>query len=77
MTATVRPDGILVLPREACELLGLKAGQTLEVRAEGEVLVAWKKSDTDPFEKWRGRGQLPTGTTGDEYLRIARDGHGD
>jgi bifunctional DNA-binding transcriptional regulator/antitoxin component of YhaV-PrlF toxin-antitoxin module len=58
MTATVQPDGALVLPREACERLGLKAGQILEVQTEGDLLVAWKKSATNPFENWRGRGRL-------------------
>lgn len=75
MTATVQPDGTLFLPREACERLGLKAGQILEVQTEGDVLVAWKKSATNPFEKWRGRGRLPAGTSGDDYLRLLRDGH--
>lgn len=74
MTATVQPTGELVLTREACELLGLKAGQTLEVQTEGNLLIAWKRSEANPFEKWRGRGHLPSGTTGDEYLRSTRDG---
>lgn len=75
MTAAVQTDGALVLPREACERLGLKAGQILEVQAEGDVLVAWKESATNPFEKWRGRGRLPAETTVDENLRLTRDGH--
>jgi bifunctional DNA-binding transcriptional regulator/antitoxin component of YhaV-PrlF toxin-antitoxin module len=75
MTATVQPDGALVLPREACERLGLKAGQVLEVQTEGDLLVAWKKSATNPFENWRGRGRLPAGTSGDDYLQLLRDGH--
>ena len=74
MTATVQPNGVLVLPREACELLGLKAGQTLEVQTEGEMIIAWKRSEANPFERWRGRGHLPVGTTGDDYLRYTRDG---
>lgn len=74
MTALVTADGLLALPREACERLGLTAGQTLEVQTEGGLLVAWKKSDTDPFEKWRGAGRLPAGQTTDEYLRLTRDG---
>jgi hypothetical protein len=40
------------------------------------LLVAWKKSANDPFEKWRGRGRLPVGENGDEYLRLIRDGDG-
>jgi len=72
MPATVQPDGALVLPREARERLGLKAGEILEVQAQGDVLVAWKKSATNPFEKSRGRGRLPAGTSVDEYLRLTR-----
>ena len=74
MTATVQPDGVLVLPREACELLCLKADQTLEVQTEGEMLIAGKRSEANPFERWRGRGHLPVGTTGDDHLRYTRDG---
>jgi len=74
MNALVTADGQLTLPREVFERLGLVAGQTLEVQTEGDLLVAWKKSDADPFEKWRGRGQLPAGQTAEEYLRLVRDG---
>ena len=74
MTALVNADGQLTLPREVCDRLGLSCGQVLEVQTEGNLLLAWKKSDPDPFEKWRGRGRLPTGKTVDEYLRLARDG---
>lgn len=74
MTAVVTEDGQLPLPRELCEQLGLAPGQTLEVRSEGHLLVAWKKSGHDPFEKWRGRGVVATGSNADEYLRLTRDG---
>ncbi len=76
MIALVTADGQLTLPREVVERLGLIAGQALEVQTEGDLLVAWKKSDADPFEKWRGRGQLPAGKTTEEYLRLIRDGDG-
>ena len=76
MIVTVTTDGQLILPRDVCERLGLVAGQTLEVQAEGDLLVAWKKSNTDPFEKWRGRGRLPVGKSADEYLSLIRDGDG-
>ena len=69
MTAFVSADGQLALPREVLERLGLVAGQTLEVQTEGDLLVAWKKSDADPSEKWRGRGQLPAGQTAEEFLQ--------
>lgn len=72
ITALVTADGKLTLPREVVGRLGLSAGQALEVQTEGDLLVAWKKSDADPFEKWRGLGQLPAGQTAAEYLRLTR-----
>jgi len=76
MTAVVTKDGQLPLPRELCEQLGLAPGQALEICSENGLLVAWKKSANDPFEKWRGRGQLPMGKNADEYLRLIREGDG-
>ena len=75
MTAVVTKDGQLPLPHELCEKLGWAAGQTVEVCSENGLLVAWKKSSDDPFEKWRGRGQLPDGKNADEYLSLIRDGN--
>ena len=76
MTAVVTKDGQLPLPRELCEELGLAPGQALEMCSESGRLVAWKKPPSDPFEKWRGRGHLPTGKNADEYLRLIREGDG-
>jgi bifunctional DNA-binding transcriptional regulator/antitoxin component of YhaV-PrlF toxin-antitoxin module len=76
MTAVVTNDGQLPLPPEVCEQLGLTPGQTLEIHTENGLLVAWKKSANDPYEKWRGRGRLPAGKDADDYLRLIRDGDG-
>ena len=76
MTVKVNPDGLLVVPREACESLGLKAGEAVELQADGGLLLVWKKSESDPFSKWLGRGRLPFGRSGDEYLGVMRDGDG-
>jgi bifunctional DNA-binding transcriptional regulator/antitoxin component of YhaV-PrlF toxin-antitoxin module len=76
MAAVVTKDGQLPLPLELREQLGLAPGQALEICSEGGLLVAWKKSASDPFEKWRGRGHLPAGKSADEYLRLIRDGDG-
>jgi hypothetical protein len=46
----------------------------LELQNQAGTLVAWKKVELDVFEKWRGRGALPAGTTTDDYLRLMRDG---
>jgi bifunctional DNA-binding transcriptional regulator/antitoxin component of YhaV-PrlF toxin-antitoxin module len=76
MTAVVTKDGQLPLPRELCEQLGVAPGQTLEIHIESGLLVAWKKSASDPFEKWRGRGRLPIGKSADDYLHLIRDDDG-
>lgn len=76
MAALVTAEGSLAIPPELREQLGLTPGQMMEVRTEGGLLVAWKKSDDDPFEKWRGRGRLPAGQSSIEYLRLIRDGDG-
>ena len=73
MIAVVTHDGQLPLPRELCEQLGLAPGETLEIHGESGLLVAWKQSADDRFEKWRGRGHLPLGKNADEYLRLIRD----
>ena len=69
MTAVVTKDGQLPLSRELCEQLGLFPGQTFEIHSTNGLLVAWKKSPDDPFEKSRGRGRLPAGRNADDYLR--------
>jgi bifunctional DNA-binding transcriptional regulator/antitoxin component of YhaV-PrlF toxin-antitoxin module len=74
MTTILTPEGQIAIPRELIEQLGLTPGQPIEVRSQGDLLVAWKKNDDDPFAKWRGRGALPAGQTSDEYLRLTRDG---
>lgn len=74
MTAVVTAGGLLELPPEVCEKLGLTVGQKLEVHAEGGLLMAWKQTTSNPFENWRGRGKPPVGQTTDEYLRLTRDG---
>jgi len=76
MTAIVTEDGQLPLPRELREQLDLAPGQALELCSENGLLVAWKKSANDPFEQWRGRGQLPAGKSAADYLRLIRNGDG-
>ena len=73
MIAFVANDGQLTLPRQLTEQLGLAPGQALEIHSENGLLVAWKQSADDPFEKWRGRGRMPAGKNVDDYLRLIRD----
>ena len=74
MSTIVQDDGKIRLPPEVQEALGLNPGTVLEIQAQAGTLVAWKKVESDAFEKWRGRGQQPMGANGDEYLRLIRDG---
>ena len=41
----------------------------------GEVVTAAPPT-AEALAKWRGRGRLPVGRTGDDYLRLTRDGNG-
>ena len=74
MSTIVQDDGKISIPQEVRDALGLGPGTILEVQSEAGVLVAWKKVEPDAFEKWRGRGRLPTGANTDDYLRLIRDG---
>ena len=74
MTATIQDDGKISIPKELRDALGLSPGTVLEMQNQAGTLVAWKKTEPDAFEKWRGRGQLPAGTSTDEYLKQIRNG---
>jgi AbrB family looped-hinge helix DNA binding protein len=76
MSTIVQDDGKISIPKEVREALGLRPGTVLEIEAQAGTLMAWKKVDSDVFEKWRGRGHLPVGANGDDYLRLIRDGDG-
>jgi bifunctional DNA-binding transcriptional regulator/antitoxin component of YhaV-PrlF toxin-antitoxin module len=74
VNAVLSQDGHIEIPRELREQFGLKPGTVLEMQNQAGTLVAWKKVEPDAFEKWRGRGALPAGSSTDEYLRLIRDG---
>ena len=75
MKAIVLDDGKVSIPKELLEALAIGPGTVLEMENQGGALVAWKESDGDKFEKWRGRGKLPGDVkNADEYLGLTRDG---
>lgn len=76
MDATVQDDGKISIPKELRDALGLSPGTIVDLQQQAGALVARKKDEADVFEKWRGRGRLPTGGSTDEYLRLTRDGDG-
>jgi AbrB family looped-hinge helix DNA binding protein len=77
MNATLSEKGQITIPKELRDRLGLKTGTVLEFESREGKLVAWKKVEGDPFEKWRGRGKLPAGKNATEYLQLIRHGHRD
>jgi bifunctional DNA-binding transcriptional regulator/antitoxin component of YhaV-PrlF toxin-antitoxin module len=74
MTVVLNQIGQTEIPRELREQLGFQTENVLELQSLADTLVAWKKVEPDLFEKWRGRGSLPAGTSSDDYLRLIRDG---
>jgi AbrB family looped-hinge helix DNA binding protein len=76
VNAVISQDGRIEIPRELREELGLEPGNVLEIKNREGTLVVWKRTGPDAFEKWRGRGALPSGMTTEDYLRSARDGDG-
>jgi antitoxin PrlF len=76
MNAVVSEKGQVTIPKGLRDQLGLRTGTVLEFKADAGKLIATKRVDSDPFEKWSGRGKLPKGIRSvDEYLRVVR--HGD
>lgn len=75
MNATILDDGKIAIPEELRDALGFVPGTVLEMQSRDGMLMAWKRSEIDVFERWRGRGSSPLNTiTTDEYLRMTRDG---
>ncbi len=74
VNVVISQDGCIKIPHELCEELGLEPGTVLEIKNQGGTLVAWKRTGPDMFEKWLGRGALPTGITSEDFLRQTRDG---
>ena len=76
MTAIVSEKGQVTIPKKLRDQLGLKPGISLEFETHDGKLIARKKLVEDVFEKWCGRGRLPTGINTDEYLKLIRNGDG-
>ena len=72
MNAVVSEKGQVTIPKEIRDRLALNPGTVLEFVAEKGQLIGRKKEETDVFEKWRGRGNLPAGKNTDDYLCAIR-----
>ncbi len=55
--------------------MGLRPGCVLDFSTESGILKARKRTETDPFRKWRGRGKIPDKVGVDQYLKKIRDAH--
>ncbi len=62
MKARVSEKGQVTIPKRLRDLLGIRAGETLEFEDEGGRLIATKTSDRDPVDEVYGILELPHGT---------------
>lgn len=70
LDVTLAERGQIVIPKEARDALGLKAGSKLQIRLDGNRLVVEKKVALD-LSRWVGKA-LDDGLTRDEALTELR-----
>ena len=70
MDITLAERGQIVIPKEARDALGLKAGSKLQIRIDGNRLVVEKKVALD-LSRWIGKA-VDDGLTRDEALAELR-----
>jgi AbrB family looped-hinge helix DNA binding protein len=70
LDVTLAERGQIVIPKEARDALGLKAGSKLQLRIEGNRLVVEKKVALD-LSRWVGKA-VDDGLTRDEALSELR-----
>ena len=70
LDVTLAERGQIVIPKEARDALGLKAGSKLQIRLEGNRLVVEKKVALD-LSRWVGKA-LDDGVSRDEALTELR-----
>lgn len=75
MEATVTPDGLLQLPDELRQKLGLQPGMKVNFveRSDGTFAFIPYREHDDPFARWVGAFPLPEGTSAVEWARGLRD----
>jgi AbrB family looped-hinge helix DNA binding protein len=70
LNVTLAERGQIVIPKEARDALGLKAGSKLQIRLEGNRLVVEKKVALD-LSRWLGKA-VDDGLTRDQALSELR-----
>jgi AbrB family looped-hinge helix DNA binding protein len=71
--AKVTSKGQITVPVEIRRTLGIKAGDTIRFeRQEGGIRVV-RDADENPFEKWRGIGNLGIGSGRDAVMAYMRE----
>jgi len=70
LDVTLAERGQIVIPKEARDALGLKAGSKLQIRIEGNCLVIEKKVTLD-LSRWVGKA-VDDGLTRDQALAELR-----
>lgn len=72
MNAAVSERGQITIPKKVRDELGLVPGSILDFREENGQMIVRKVPQTDPLERWRGKGRLPADLTVDAYLARSR-----
>ena len=73
-TSVLSEKGQVTIPKELRDRLGLTANSVLKWNIKEGLLIARKRIDSSPFQKWQGRGKLPLpARSTDEYIRLIRE----
>lgn len=73
MKTTISEKGQVTIPKKLRVQLGLEPGVILDFSEENGRLIASKRVNSSPGNKWRGAGNLPIGKDTAGYLKIIRE----
>lgn len=73
MKAVVSEKGQVTIPKRIRDDMGLDSGTILEFTEDAGRIIIRKIVQENPISAWRGKGQLPVGSSVDEYLSLARE----
>ncbi len=73
MKSTLSEKGQITIPKEIREKHGLMPGCDLEFQSDGGAIRIIKVIQSDPLDRWRGKGSIPGFTKVNDYLNAIRD----
>ncbi len=63
----------MTIPKALRDDLGLTTGCVLDFTEGNGRMIVIERVSENPISAWRGKAQLPAGTSVDGYLRMIRD----